>query len=499
MVPLTQGVQPTIAWPLQAAGSAVSMTNFLPFDGVLIPRSRLSSLHTNRPAGFSSAHGMHEMHSATFNIEPRIWWSDATLHGLLSSSGSISVGSFVSAGGLGVSGLPSMTQWQYVTAFSGIINENMTLAVGKDSLNTVLALYQTSGSATGLPLYSYLTGAPKANCLGAFDNYVIAFRTSGGPTRVQWCVRGEPTNWSGEGSGFEDLLEMRGYGTAVKGLGDRLVLFSSAEIWYGLRATYPAQFQFYPLDRTVGCPFPRTIQETEHGLVFLGSDHQMRLIPVAGGPSQPIAPGLAPVLRRLELSATHQQDWGVYDPYTKLYYLFVDRSITGNAPFQSLVVNTQTGEWGFNNMEAIDPYTGISHALEKTTHAASEGVFLATSTGTFYSLNSLLATDSGSTVTATYRSGPIATDLPANWKQVTAVELDYRATSASTVTLKISQDGNTYETTGRAVSLPSATVAGRAQAQMYLGGAFPSLEIASTSTGFELHRIDATLNIGGRR
>jgi hypothetical protein len=77
--------------------------------------------------------------------------------------------------------------------------------------------------------------------------------------------------------------------------------------------------------------------------------------------------------------------------------------------------------------------------------------------------------------------------------------VDYRATSASTLTIRVAADGNTYESTGRSLSLASAPVAGRAQSQVYTGGAFPAIEVQSSSTGYTLHRIDVGMNIGGRR
>ena len=48
LVPLSIGVRQQDAWPLQAPGSSTSMTNFLPLDGALVPRSRYSSLNTIR-------------------------------------------------------------------------------------------------------------------------------------------------------------------------------------------------------------------------------------------------------------------------------------------------------------------------------------------------------------------------------------------------------------------------------------------------------------------
>jgi hypothetical protein len=137
-------------------------------------------------------------------------------------------------------------------------------------------------------------------------------------------------------------------------------------------------------------------------------------------------------------------------------------------------------------------------------YAGTEGLLLADNLGATYSTKSTIARDfqpldgSQSTVTSTFRSGPLANDLPGNWKQLTTVSVDYRSTSRSTLTLKISSDGNTYETTGVPMSLVSAPVVGRAMADVYNGGMYPTIELTSTSTGYELHRLDVGLNLGGR-
>jgi hypothetical protein len=507
MVPLTQGVRPDLPWTDQPPGSATSAVNFLPGpDGSLAPRSRLSSINTIRPPNGASLSGLAEVHSATFVTAPTIWFSTQTGHGIINSNGSLSVASFVSSFGLGITGLPAQTRYQYTTAFSGVINDNMLLAVGNLSLNTILALYRAAGSPTGVPQFSYLTSAPKCSAIGAFDNYVVAFNTTGGRTRVQWCQRGSPSNWTGEGSGFEDLLAMRGSGTAVKGVADgRLILFSEAETWYGLGATYPAQFNFAPLEKNIGCPFPGTIQEIDDGLLFLGSDLQLRLLPAGGGVSRVVSTPIQSILRRQELSATNPTHWGLYDPYTKLYHLFIDRSITANAPFMGLVLNTQTGAWAYANYNSdfpspgFSPAVGVAIALDRTQFTQNEGLFIG-SGNTIYSTNSLLASDSGITCTAIWRSAPIGAELPGNYKQIVQADCDYRATSRATVALKVSQDGgNSYGYTAMPLSLLSAPVTGRATSHLYAGGGFPCVELTSTDTGFELHRLDVTINTGGQR
>jgi hypothetical protein len=504
MVPLTQGVRGDMPWTELPPGSAISMTNFLPINGNLVPRSRLSSLNTINVPG-NQVLGLQEL-TQSVTQAPILWYSGATVHGVITSNGSVSRASFVSSFGLGVTGIQSKVQWQYAPIYSATLDANMLMATGRavtGSSDTILVLYNGVSSA---PIYSYLTSAPKAACVASFDNYAIAFNVGATfGTRVQWSQRGNASNWTGEGSGFEDLLQMRGIGMAAKGAADgRLILWSDQEIWYGVSATYPAQWQFAPLDTTVGCPFAATIAETDLGFVFVGSDLRLRLLPKGGGLSQVVAPSLNPIIVDgidAENSGTVKATWGVYDSRTRIYYLYLARDILGT--FLGIALHIDTGEWGYVNhpaLGALSPRcgTGISRGFVR--YLNNEGVAFGTSTGTICSTSRKLTTELGSVVTGTWRSAPIGAELPGNYKQIVQADCDYRATSRATVTLKVSQDGgNSYGYTAMPLSLLSAPVTGRATSHLYAGGGFPCIELTSTDTGFELHRLDVTINTGGQR
>lgn len=480
------------------------MTNYWPIDGGLLPRSRLSSLNTIRTFGANSIVGIAERTSAGNVGNPEIWASTSTRHGIVTSNGSISMASFVSAFGLGTPPSATADRWDYAQTFFaglGAVGDFGLVAAGSNafaSTDTLLVLYPVTGSGSA-PRYSYLTAAPRAASVCAFDNYLIAFNISNFPQRAQWPQRGSPSNWTGEGSGFEDLLEMRGNGTAVRSLGEgRFVLFTDEEIWYGLGATYPAQFSFKPLDPTVGCPVAETIQATEEGLIFVANDASIRLLPREGGRSRIIVPSMAREMRRTLSSSA----WAVYDARLRLYHLYPGGVASAQRGF---VVNVDTGEWGYEVLGTSvtdSPLCGLGvnrPMPQLPSHVLNEGMYFGNSTGTIFSTNSLLGTELGSLVTSQWRSEPIAADLPGNYKHLTQIDCDYRSTSSATVTVKVSQDGgNTFGYTAPQLALPRATVSGRATSQPYIGGAFPAIELTSSSTGYELHRLDVTMNLGGR-
>jgi hypothetical protein len=497
-VPLSQGMGP-YPWPARAPGSAGSMSNFLPLDGKLVPRSRLSSLNTIRSM-------------LTINgIRPRIdvdgtsddlWISDRTRHGVIASNGSISVASFTSAFGLGVSGLPTANfRWEYATTYYAGDADDIVLvaAPGLGSWNTLTITYFAGSNFRT----SYLTSAPKAQAVGTFDNYVVAWSITDGdvfPTRVQWCQRGNPSNWTGEGSGFEDLLEMKGRGNRVMGTNDnRLLLFSTHEIWYGLPATYPAQFQFYPLDRGLGTSAPNTIQETDIGVLFLGGDLNVRLLPRGGGPSQVFAPQMREEIQQVSAamgSVAFTTSWAVYDPYQRLYYLYVNQTV--DTEYRAFVLNIDTGEWGrLHYPTYTDPRIGCSFTAPASS-AINSTMFYGSSTGTVYSNNTRTSTEDGSPVQAVWQSPPLAADLHGAYKTLTNVHLDYRSGSTASVNVQVSQNGGTSFANGSTVTLVPTIHPRRGEAQMYAGGELPVIRLTSANTGIEISRLDLQMVIGGR-
>lgn len=508
LVPFT-GLHPDSTWALQTPGSSQTIINYLPLDGVLVPRSRLSSLNTINALGVDATFGLPIpvsglVHYIGQSNEESVWLSGSTLHGLLNSTGSISRASFVSSFGLGAADLtPDLGYgWQYTQVFMAGINNNAIVAVPIVSHDTVLVLYGLAGSPLASPRYSYLTTAPATVAIGSFDNYLIAFNINNHAavlsTRAQWCQRGNPSNWTGEGSGFEDLLEMKGNGVAVKTMGDgRVILFSNREIWYGQSAPYPAQFTFTGLDTTVGCVAPNTIQACGDGLLFFADDATIRLLPRGGGPSQIVSKSLGNQLRTARMGLA---DWAVFDPLTKIYHLTY-LVVSSPAAYRSLALNVETGEYSFTAYNSPTPISGVATARSRAgVNLADENLYFANSTGTVYSTSSKLALENGSALTSTWRSPPIAPDIVGDYKQVKQIDMDYLATSRATLTVKFSQDGgNNFGYTAPQLSLTSAPFVGRATSQPYVGGAYPAIEITSSNTGYQLHRLDVTFNLEGRR
>jgi hypothetical protein len=247
----------------------------------------------------------------------------------------------------------------------------------------------------------------------------------------------------------------------------------------------------------VGCHVPGSIVETPHGIIFVGSDLALRILPAEGGPSRVIPTSVPEHFKMLLSDVIAGTTWASFDATNGLYYLFLQ--IQDSASILPVVVNIETGAWGFLDYTGTLPTAGLGFRGTRSAYVQNEGLFFVNSNGTVYSTSSKLATDSGSVCTATWQSPALASDLARGHKQVTGVDVDYKATNSApaTVTVRISGDGGRTFDAARVMSLTSSEY-GQARADVYHGGGAPTVEMTSTSTGFELHRLDVSMNLGGR-
>src|SRR6185312_750483 len=197
------------------------------------------------------------------------------------------------------------------------------------------------------------TSAPRAKFVADYDNFVLAFNVrdvgssqSKYAQRVQWSDRGAPLTWAFGGSslaGFEDLLDAKGQGTRIMRMDDRVILFFEDEIWQGVRAVGNSSFAFSPYDRTIGTPYSWTVALTPLGLMFLGRDLMVYLLPKGGGPATPIG---YPVRRQLQNRLdTPQKAWAVYDPDTRHYRLYYPIIGGTGLPQEVLCINLGENSW----------------------------------------------------------------------------------------------------------------------------------------------------------
>lgn len=320
-------------------GSTISADNWVMREGGMVPRPGTTPLGSDKPnvGGQSIRGGMDVVTSEASHFQTV---SGSTLHAYLDpGSNAWSTLSWIAGPG-GNAPNPATTFWWWTQSVrsDGSVVAFMAPTVPSNASGGAIQCW-----VPGTGTFSTVTGNIPAKALVSFSYYLIAWSTgtfvSGNTyipyqTRVQWSDRGDPLNFvpgSGSLAGAEDLLAARGAGTGAAVLNDRVILFTTEQIWEGVEANVPgyAQFFFLPRDTNVGCRVPQTIQTVPEGILFMGNDNYLYLLPKEGGVAQVVDKRLAQVLRNTGAS------WAVYNTAEHRYELYtgvVGTSYTPNPP-----------------------------------------------------------------------------------------------------------------------------------------------------------------------
>jgi hypothetical protein len=237
----------------------------------------------------------------------------------------------------------------------------------------------------GVPVYKALSGdslgkwyehtgftsvESYAQCVASYDQRLLFFNiapdASSDPNvkRVRWSVRGDPLDFSSAGAGFDDLLDMRGFGTVLLPDRDRLLLFSNKEVWQARARRDAYAFDFAPLNRATGAPYPRTVVPTNVGVIWIGEDyHVYRLV---GTEVRQFEPAIQEYLR--DNLREEVEFWAKYNTDTNQYQLFFSDT-TGELTTKAFYLNTtsvnpsrrdytrDTGNWALQTFDTDSTYT----------------------------------------------------------------------------------------------------------------------------------------------
>lgn len=136
--------------------------------------------------------------------------------------------------------------WSFLTF------NNVHIGFGGPSTNPDAPIqYTGAGNAaalSGTPPSAY--GAVQAN------NRVFAFRTAAAPSLVQWCVLGNPQDWTGTGSGSQNISTSDNDSVTAMAVMDNsmILVFKQNSVHKLLVNTLvSAAFPTFPLFRNVGC------------------------------------------------------------------------------------------------------------------------------------------------------------------------------------------------------------------------------------------------------
>jgi hypothetical protein len=324
---------------------------------------------------------------------------------------------------------------------------------------------------------------------------------------------------------------MRGQGTRIMAQENRLILFSDAEIWQGYSSDFPFVFRFQPLDRSVGCPYPFTASNTPQGIIFLARNLQTYLLPKGGGAAIPIGQRMYRTIR--ESIDAPDRAWSVYDQNTDQWQLYHPIQGGSGRPQRALYLNLQDGSWAPQSFDKIGggisltrgfSVTGIATSSSLTTWGGlqaagvrwadlsmswgalggltntldSRSVYAGSSGGTMYEFSSTATSDNGTGVESRWRSTGLLGFEPDQQKSVTGLRIDYQANSASSLTIKFSQNAGASFEAGRRINLPATSGISQAQDYPYIPTRYPMLEITSEGQRYRVFRFFVSMRRGGR-
>jgi len=375
--------------------------------------------------------------------------------------------------------------------------------------------YSPSSSSDALA-YSTMTrtGATlRGGYVVYFDDRLVFARDA----EVEWSTRGAPETYTTPDGGVELLSNARGGG--ITGLfvdGDRLLVLFRDQVWVGYKAPFPFNFQFTLLSGEVGCMAPRSAAQTPHGIVFLGSDYNLWVIPSGG----------APKLFSDDVSALLNEqltgDWfgrafandaagGWHDELNAYILSWMD----GNFKAQGLAVRlTGRGvEWNplsfdvqsanswhircFGQLSTSTKFNIGNYGRGRLVGASSLRSGSTMSTGDLFEFTSLATDDLGSRISCT-RFVIVPNDNPSERQIVRELRLDYRCDSASSLSVRMTPDfGTTYPVSVN-VALPPAPLSAQTAIHVSISAAYPGIELRHDSGHtFALQGLTAIVESGG--
>lgn len=484
-------------------GQSPAMANVILRQGGIEPRPMLT-LHAANPQPFAvPVSGGLEVQDVAGNRYPL---ASGTTTWAWYSTGSWSVLSYVSS--FGLSSPPAAASGDYydfTQIYSDLRDENF--AVGANDSYDTLLVWQANTLT-----FSNLTGAPRAKRVAALDSFLLAANVRSGSSdyvqRIQWNDRGSASSWTGGLSGFADLLDMRGQITRLVPHDQGVLVFSDEETWMGVRRAFPFTFDFAPLDRGVGCPYPWTATQTPLGVIFMSKDYQLYLVPRGGGSVVPIGQRLHRTIR--ENIDRPTRAWGAFDRSNGLYqfnyavrgglgwpqkavWLDVNAGAwapqlydeTGNAlalsrGFEAIVATSSGTIW---NNEILTWDTDLMTWDDKGGVSEDRAIFAGSSAGTLYHFDSTVTSDNGAVVQCRWRSGTLWAEGadPNRMKNVTQVNIGYAATADSNLTLRMSADNGQTFNAGTQVAMGQTSVQSTARVFVYENALQPCVEISSTN------------------
>jgi hypothetical protein len=257
------------------------------------------------------------------------------------------------------------------------------------------------------------------------------------------------------GAGFQDIMDMKGVGSGVAVREFDAVLFSTEEVWAQRPRRDNFAFDFDALNRSVGCPFPKTIAITPQGIIFL--TREMEPYIVTGNQIQPIGKPIHQFLRN-EIRNV-QNSFGLYNSKRQRYEFYYDSGSASGRANRGLYLDLDSGAWMpinmhgqtlsagaevgsdiaaeivWDNVTQTWDEVGTTWNLMTESTSKDKDVMVVNSEGTVYRFRDEQGTDDGSTITSHWDSYAMSTSNPTRKVSFTELWPEYKADSAGSYDL----------------------------------------------------------------
>ena len=388
----------------------------------------------------------------------------------------------------------AITGWGDTLVFSGGIGKAYSLAYGPDTIT------ELTSSPTGI---IHLT---------TFGTRVVA---SVNDNSIYWTVRGDSTDWSGLGSGFEDLKSAPGghndVQTAVIPITDEVAyVVRSDSIWQmNLTGDFDAPFSFSRLYTHVGSKYPQSCVAIPRGLICMG-DRQIWMITPEG--FRDIG---APIVKRL----IDGVDWltvssATYDVLNGEYRLGLWIPRNGGGLDQYILrYNIANGAWTEDTYPFVIrsmAYTLFNSDVSSTDVRKPGTIYAMADTGTKFVArddesrdnNPLRDVDgTGASVAGGFRveTGDIRLADDMKQKEIVEIVLTYEASASVIINIDYSYDGGTSWYSYSSTTLPPASRPTPVSFRKTLQRDFFQLAIYTAAMpSMKLERLDVMTREAGR-
>lgn len=391
--------------------------------------------------------------------------------------------------------------------------------------------------------HTILATAPVCRQLTTYNGRVVAsYILTGGtfPSRIQWSIKNDSTDWASAGSGFEDLISSPGgfvdQQVGVYPISDTFALVvRSSSIWgMGVTGYVDAPFSFSFMYPGLGTLAPQSVVVSPLGIILLGIDDVYIISQTGYSP-------IGTAIRDQLITLYSPYAIGAYNQKTREYILFLPTVLTSNIinPYPpAIAYGSNIWRCKLDPSEVITPYRPVTGKWTKCVYpngafaGAIERIAVGlyqdptsgiqgldmyfeafTNTGPYAILAERKDVSSDQTTTPgfdtatgafTLVSGVVRADPDTGAKTLLVeVQIDHTSAFAGNATVTVSGDGGaTFQAYGSAVlaqtSYPT-TVAVRGSAQFFEGNNLVIKVVSDVLTRSIISGIRAYVSKGGRK